>query len=121
MTKKLIQKPLAAAMGAAFLTSVSAVSIVEANENPFTATQLSSGYTQLAAMDGNCGGKKMKEGNCGGDKLKAKCAEHKKMKDGKCGTGKCGANKKKCDELNKMKDGNCGAKKMKDGNCGAKK
>ena len=94
MTKKFTQKPLAAALGAAFLSTVSASAVVQANENPFSASQLTSGYMQIAAMEGKCGegkcgakGKAMKkgmEGKCGGDKAK---------KEGKCGEGKCGGNK----------------------------
>lgn len=65
-----------------------------ASDNPFSATQLDSGYQQTEAGkkaqegkcgEGKCGGenRKAKEGKCGGDK--------KKSKEGKCGEGKCGS------------------------------
>ena len=99
MSKTFNQKPLAAALGAAFLSSVVATAPVQAGQNPFAANQLSSGYMQVA-MDGKCGGtvkkdahakcganmKKKADGKCGGDKVKKKA-------DGKCGTGKCGGSK----------------------------
>ena len=111
MSKKLIQKPLAAAMGAAFLSSVSAATVVEANENPFAATQLSSGYMQVA-MEGKCG-----EGKCGGSKADEAKA---KAKEGKCGEGKCGASNSKGKGMEKAnekaKEGKCG-----EGKCGGSK
>jgi len=117
MNKKFTQKPLAAALGAAFLTTVSASAIVEANENPFTASQLSSGYMQIAEMEGKCGEgkcgakkKAKKEGKCG----EGKCGGEKKVeKEGKCGEGKCGGAKKAAP---KAKEGKCG-----EGKCGGKK
>ena len=112
MAKKHSQKPLAAAIGAAFLTTVSASTLVQANENPFSATKLSNGYMQMAAAEeGKCGGNKaMPEGKCGGEKLK-------NMKEGKCGEGKCGANKAKV-----MEEGKCGTNKaMPEGKCGGEK
>ena len=82
MSKKLIQKPLAAAIGAAFVTSLSGAPMANASENPFSATQLSSGYMVADShMEGKCG-----EGKCGG-KPAAKAME------GKCGEGKCGGMK----------------------------
>lgn len=82
-----------------------------ADANPFTSTELSSGYMQLA--EGNCGGNKEAEAKCGANKKaehEAKCGEEmkkaheakcgekmeekaEKMKEGKCGEAKCGANK----------------------------
>ena len=112
MAKQHSQKPLAAAIGAAFLTTVSASTLVQANENPFSATKLNNGYMQMAAAEeGKCGGNKaMPEGKCGGEKLK-------NMKEGKCGEGKCGANKAKA-----MKEGKCGGNKaMEEGKCGTNK
>ncbi|MCH9691296.1 MAG: hypothetical protein K0U59_04410 [Gammaproteobacteria bacterium] len=101
MTKKNL--PLAAAVGAAFLAS--ATLSVAANANPFTATELSSGYN-LAMLDSH----KNQEGKCG----EGKCGEGKKG-EGKCGEGKCGEGKKgegKCGE------GKCGEGKKGEGKCG---
>lgn len=136
MNKNFIQKPLAAAIGAAFLTSVSAMSVAGTNQNPFSATQLNNGYMQTAAAEGKCGGQekmnKTKEGKCGGNKvmkksMEGKCGaskEMKKGKEGKCGTakvkneGKCGGKK----GMVKSMEGKCGAskqaKKAKEGKCG---
>jgi uncharacterized low-complexity protein len=96
MANKYTQKPLAAALGAAFL-SMAASTAVQANENPFSANQLSSGYMQIAGMEGKCGG-----------------AKAEKAKEGKCGEGKCGAGKKEA--MEKAKEGKCG-----EGKCGGKK
>jgi uncharacterized low-complexity protein len=110
MAKKSMKKPLAAAIGAAFVTSLAAAPVAQANgENPFAASSLSSGY-QVASnhMEGKCGGKKDAEGKCGGKK-----AEEKKKSEGKCGEGKCGGKKA---EEKKKSEGKCG-----EGKCGGKK
>jgi uncharacterized low-complexity protein len=62
------KKPLAMALGAAFLASAIAP-MASAEVNPFSAQQLSGGY-DLANYDKHGG-----EGKCG---------------EGKCGEGKCG-------------------------------
>jgi len=98
------QKTLALAVGSAFALSLASAPI-NAAENPFEATTLSSGY-QVADHgkegEGKCGtGKcgaekgKAKEGSCGGEKsAEGKCGGEKaKDKEGKCGTGKCGNSK----------------------------
>ena len=106
-------KPVAAALGAAFLASSVVPMAAAGTMNPFAAEDLASGY-DLANYDkhkeGNCG-----EGKCGGsmgDKDKA-------AKDGNCG-GNMDANKDKA-----AKDGNCGGnmdghkdKAEKEGKCG---
>ena len=79
--KTMIVKPVAAAVGVAFVSSLAVSSIAVADENPFALQDLDSGY--LLAGDkhkdkdkeGKCG-----EGSCGGDK----------DKEGKCGEGSCG-------------------------------
>jgi uncharacterized low-complexity protein len=104
------RKPLAAALGAAFLaTAVSPV--VSADTNPFAANQLSGGY-DLVSYDkhgeGKCGDKKA-EGKCGDKKAEGKCGEGKcgeKKAEGKCGEGKCGEKKAKA-------EGKCGENKGK--------
>lgn len=82
MSKKTL-KPLAAAVGAAFMASVAIAPLASAAENPFQANQLSSGYNLADSHgEGKCG-----EGKCG----EGKCGEEKKSeKEGKCGEGKCG-------------------------------
>ena len=102
------RKPLAAALGAAFLAT-SIAPLVSAEVNPFSAQQLSGGY-DLASYgkdgegkcgEGKCGeGKKAAEGkkadgegSCGGDKAEGEgsCGGDKAKKgEGKCGEGKCG-------------------------------
>ncbi|VAW78408.1 FIG024746: hypothetical protein [hydrothermal vent metagenome] len=128
MSKSTSMKPLALAMGAAFVTSLAGASVANAAGNPFGMTELSSGYmvAENKMKDGSCGGKHMKEsdGSCGG-KMKDKMKDGK-MKDGSCGgkdgkkmkEGSCGGKDGK-----KMKEGNCGGKdgkKMKEGSCGGK-
>jgi uncharacterized low-complexity protein len=112
------KKPLAAALGAAFLAT-SVAPLAGAAVNPFSSKQLSGGYDLPSynepqgekAKEGSCGdkakegscGDKAKEGSCGdkakegscGDKAKAKegsCGDkaEKKAGEGKCGEGKCG-------------------------------
>ena len=91
------KKPLAAALGAAFLAS--AVSpVVTAGTNPFAANQLSGGYDLVSyghhegkCGEGKCGGEKSAEGKCGEGKCGGeKSAASKSTSEGKCGEGKCG-------------------------------
>ena len=95
MSKNTVMKPLSVALGAAFVASLAGTSIANAAENPFSMTELSSGYMVAGSHEGKCG-----EGKCGGEK---------KHKEGKCGEGKCGGEKK-------MKEGKCG-----EGKCGGAK
>ena len=100
--------PLAVALGTTFAISLAASPVVNAADNPFSATGFSNGYM---VAEGNCGDKKTEEGKCGDKKMKTeegkcgnkmdpegkcgegKCGEKKKAHEGKCGEGKCGANK----------------------------
>ena len=121
-------KPIAAALGAAFLAS-SFAPVVSAEANPFSAQQLSGGY-DLASYgkdaegkcgdkkgEGSCGDKKA-EGSCGDKKAEGKCGEGKAKAEGegKCGEGKCGEGKKahaegSCGEGKKAEgEGKCGGK-----------
>jgi uncharacterized low-complexity protein len=78
MSNKTAMKPLAVALGAAFVTSLAGTSVATASENPFSMTELSSGY--MVAEEGKCGGAaKAEEGKCG--------AGMKKEAEGKCGAG----------------------------------
>ena len=95
MSKKEMNKPLAAAIGAALAGTLSAGSALAA-ENPFGLQPLDSGYMQLASshMEGKCGEGKSEtsEGKCG----EGKCGEGKsETSEGKCGEGKCGGEKSK--------------------------
>jgi len=100
MSNKTVIKPLAIALGATFVTSLAGTTIANAAENPFSMTELSSGYMVVEKAEGKCG-----EGKCG---------EGKMNKEGKCGEGKCGEGK-----MNK--EGKCGEGKMnKEGKCGGK-
>jgi uncharacterized low-complexity protein len=93
MSSKNCIKPAAAIVGAALVGSLSAFNVAGAAENPFGATQLESGYMQLASSHGS--GDKEKEGKCGEGKCgEGKCGGDKDTKEGKCGEGKCGGEKK---------------------------
>jgi uncharacterized low-complexity protein len=102
MSKKFSKKPLAVAIGTAVAATFSMTPIVNAGQNPFGMTDLSSGYMELAEgekkADGSCG-----EGKCGGEMKKKMEMEQKKKAEGSCGEGKCGegkcaGNKKKAQE-----------------------
>jgi len=80
MSEKSVMKPLAVALSAAFVSSITGTTAANAADNPFGMTELSSGYMVADAKEGKCGGMKNKEGKCGG----------KMKKEGKCGEGKCG-------------------------------
>jgi uncharacterized low-complexity protein len=122
MTHKSSIKPLAFALGTAIATGLSAPAVVNAADNPFAMTELSSGYLVVAATEGKCGGnmksKSDTEAKCGankaGDKTgkEGKCGANKTgdktAKEGKCGEGKCGANKMKAKAA---KEGKCGGNK----------
>ena len=105
MSTKKSLKPVAAAVGAAFASSMMLSGTVSAGENPFGLSELNGGYMQIAqaAKEGKCG-----EGKCGG----TKASEGKPM-EGKCGEGKCGGTKA---SEGKPMEGKCG-----EGKCGGKK
>jgi uncharacterized low-complexity protein len=60
MSKKSTMKPLAAAIGTAVVASLASVSYVQADQNPFDMSNLSSGYMVADHGEGKCG-----EGKCG--------------------------------------------------------
>ncbi len=113
MAKKLI-KPASLALGTALVTSLAAGQLsASETTNPFTLTELSGGYMQLAdassadktVQEGKCGNKKPEqEGKCGEGKcgnkndmkknMEGKCGGKKAEQEGKCGEGKCGSTKK---------------------------
>jgi len=105
MSNKTVIKPLAIALGATFVTSLAGTTIANAAENPFSMTELPSGYMVADKAEGKCGEGKCGEGKCGSGEQKAKegkCGEGKMEKEGKCGEGKCGSGEQKA------KEGKCG-------------
>ena len=94
MSEKITKKPLAIALGAAFVTSLASAPIANAAENPFAMSELAGGYMVADSHMGGGhkeGGDKSKaEGKCG----EGKCGGEKKEAEGKCGEGKCGGEKK---------------------------
>ena len=141
--KKINKTPLAAAMGAAFISTFAATA-ANAEVNPFGITELSSGYMQVAAADvakktgemacgaamGGMAKPKTPEGACAGSKKPAAAAATKAtegscgamMKDGKMKPGMEAA----CGAMMKGKEGACGkmmkgeSMKGKEGACGDK-
>jgi len=143
--KKTNKTPLAAAIGAAFISTFAATA-ANAEANPFGMTELSSGYMQVAEADvakktaemacgaamGGMAKSKMPEGACAGSKKPAaaaaattKAAEGScgdMMKDGKMKPGMEAA----CGAMMKGKEGACGemmkgeSMKGKEGACGDK-
>jgi uncharacterized low-complexity protein len=144
--KKINKTPLAAAMGAAFISTFAATA-ANAEANPFGMTELTAGYMQVAEADAAkktaemaCGASmggmakpKTPEGACAGSKKPAaataattkttegSCGEM--MKDGKMKPGMEAA----CGAMMKGKEGACGemmkgeSMKGKEGACGAGK
>ena len=125
MSKKTM-KPVAAAIGAAFVGSMMLAGGANAASNPFGLTELNGGYAQIASShgEGKCGGskaaEKTMEGKCGAGKCGGSKAAEKTM-EGKCGAGKCGGSK----AAEKTMEGKCGgskaAEKTMEGKCGAGK
>lgn len=124
---KKITTPFAITMSAALISSVAATA-VNAETNPFGATELSSGYMQLAAAEMACGANmkmdapKTAEGACAGKKSDTGA----KAVEGKCGDMMDGDKMKKgmestCGAMMKGKEGACGEMHgmMKEGSCGA--
>lgn len=96
-------KPVAAAVGVAFVTSLAISTTAVAADNPFAAADLDSGYLiagegeaegeEGKCGEGKCGEGKGEEGKCGeGKGEEGKCGEGK-GEEGKCGEGKCGEDK----------------------------
>jgi uncharacterized low-complexity protein len=105
-------KPVAAAVGVAFISSLVLTPAAMASDNPFSVADLDAGYMLAGdkGEEGKCG-----EGKCGEDKgEEGKCGEGKcgedKGEEGKCGEGKCGEDK--------GEEGKCGEDKGEEGKCG---
>ncbi len=105
MSKSNQIKPVSLALGTAFALSLGS-GVASADQNPFSMTELSSGYMVADKHEGKCGGEKTQEqlkekameGKCGegkgdGDKAMEKTKEKAKDMEGKCGEGKCGGNR----------------------------
>jgi len=111
--KKFNKTPLVTAMGTMVISGFAANA--NAESNPFSMTELSNGYMQVAADTGN----KVNEGGCGANGKAAAGTSTVKKAEGSCGEGKCGAMMNN----GKMKAGmesSCGAMmKGKEGSCGA--
>ncbi len=100
MLKKRTLKPVAAALGTTFIVAFTAFPVAKAAENPFSLTEISSGYMVADKAEGKCGegkcgggkatDKKEAEGKCGGEKSHKAKDGGKKSSEGKCGEGKCG-------------------------------
>ncbi len=112
--KDIVIKPVAAAVGVAFVSSIAltGTAVADADDNPFELSDLDSGY-MLA------GGHKGEDGSCGEKGEDGKCGEHDgegKGEDGGCGEkgedGGCGE-KGEEDDGEKGEDGKCG-----EGKCG---
>jgi uncharacterized low-complexity protein len=101
--KTMIAKPVAAAVGVAFVSSLAVSTTAVAEDNPFAMTELDSGYMLAGSHEGEEG--KCGEGKCGGEK----------GEEGKCGEGKCGGEK---GEEGKCGEGKCGGEKGEEGKCG---
>jgi uncharacterized low-complexity protein len=99
--KNTVKNPLALVIGATLASGVLATAQAE---NPFSSTELSSGYMQLADASTATAGKteegKCGEGKCGGEKTEK--AEDGKTEEGKCGEGKCGVENADADKDGKV-------------------
>ena len=110
-------KPVAAAIGVAFVSSLVISTVAVADENPFDASDLDAGY--MLAGDGHGDG----EGSCGEgegscDEGEGSCGEGEGScgeGEGSCGEGSCGEGEGSCGEGEgeKGEDGKCG-----EGKCG---
>ncbi len=90
MLKKRTLKPVAAALGTTFVIALTAFPVAKAADNPFSLTEISSGYMVADKAEGKCGeGKAKDKKESEGKSLDAKDGD-KKSDEGKCGEGKCG-------------------------------
>ena len=89
----LITKPVAAAVGVAFVSSLAVSTTAVADDNPFAMADLDSGYLLADNHEGEEG--KCGEGKCGEKGEEGACGE--KGEEGACGEkgeeGKCGGDK----------------------------
>jgi hypothetical protein len=109
-------KPVAAAVGVAFVTSLVVSTVAVADNNPFDASDLDAGYMLADSHEGegSCG---EGEGSCGEGSCgegEGSCGEGEGScgeGEGSCGEGSCGEGEGSCGE--KGDEGKCG-----EGKCG---
>ncbi len=107
-SRKTLTVAVATALSAGMAFSPAAVAD---SANPFGATELSSGYMQVASAHG--------EGGCGEAKCGAKTSD--KKAEGSCGEGKCGEAGTKAKGEGSCGEGKCGEATTKakgEGSCG---
>ncbi len=118
MAKQIVKTPLALAVSAALsIGGMTIASNVNADSNPFGATDLTGGYMNDSHGKEAAEGVKeaAKEAAEKGKEAAKEAAE--KGKEGKCGEGKCGGDMEKSDsDDDKGKEGKCG-----EGKCGGAK
>ncbi len=91
--KTMIVKPIAPAVGVAFVASLDFSSTAVADDNPFASADLDNGYMMAGGEkgeegkcgEGKCGGDKGEEGSCGGDKGEEGSCGGDKGEEGSCG------------------------------------
>jgi uncharacterized low-complexity protein len=124
--KNIIIKPVAAAVGVAFVSSLAFSTTALAADNPFAADDLDSGYMLAGGHEGeegNCGGNKGEEGKCGEGKCGGddKGAHSHEGEEGMCGEGKCGEGKCGGDDKGAHTHAQAGEGKCGEGKCGEDK
>jgi uncharacterized low-complexity protein len=117
--KSNVVRPVAAAIGVAFVSSLVVSTSISADDNPFSAADLDTGY-MLAAHhekdeEGKCGEGKCGEGKCGEDKGEEGSCGEEKGEEGSCGEEK--GEEGSCGE-EKGEEGSCGEEKGEEGSCG---
>ncbi len=108
-------KPIAAAVGVAFVASLVISATAVADDNPFDASDLDAGYMLADSHEGEEGegegegscGEGEGEGSCGEGEGEGSCGEG----EGSCGEGSCGEGEGSCGEGEG--EGSCG-----EGKCG---
>ena len=106
-------KPIAAAVGVAFVASLVISATAVADDNPFDASDLDAGYMLADSHEGegSCGEGEGScgegEGSCGEGEGEGSCGEG----EGSCGEGSCGEGEGSCGEGEG--EGSCG-----EGKCG---
>lgn len=123
MNKPSSRKPVATAIGAALVGTLSTADLANAADQPFGLTPLARGYLQVAKNESEtkCGANKAaSEAKCGGSMSAGQApSPDKGLSEGTCGEGKCGGNmttgKAQGQEKNSP-EGACG-----EGKCGARK
>jgi len=117
-TRKLINTPIAVAIGSAFIASSAVAADLDANDVAFGSVDLDQGYMlggdkgeEGSCGEGSCGegDDKGEEGSCG----EGSCGEgDDKGEEGSCGEGSCGEGDDKGEE------GSCGEGSCGEGSCG---